>query len=309
MKTLFKTLIISLFLILECSAQGTWTMKTDKSTYSYGDSMNVSVTFTNNTADTISLAGNSCMTDISFNNIYFQRPCSNVLGMYHYAPGVSETWTWVLIPSQLGIPAQDGKQVIYAYYSERFVKDSIIITAPKYYGGRLDVVYKLTIPHDEIQKIRDSLKAEVNYSDTLKSINSVQELWQIKNYSVDSLADIYSKDSLFISFQVERDAYPTLTVTSIKQTTEAPKEYTLSQNYPNPFNPTTTISYSIPKASFVTIKIYDALGKEITTLVNAEKPTGSYEVEFDGSKLASGIYYYRMQASSFADSKKFILLK
>ena len=88
-----------------------------------------------------------------------------------------------------------------------------------------------------------------------------------------------------------------------------PSDYYLSQNYPNPFNPSTKISYSIPHTSFVSLKIYDILGREIRTLVNEEKSPGNYEVEFYGSNLSSGIYFYRIQAGGFNETKKFILLK
>ena len=87
------------------------------------------------------------------------------------------------------------------------------------------------------------------------------------------------------------------------------KTFSLSQNYPNPFNPTTTIQYSIPRQSFVTIKIYDILGKEITTLVNERKSAGNHSVNFNASDLPSGVYFYRMQAGSFVSTKKFVLLK
>jgi len=83
----------------------------------------------------------------------------------------------------------------------------------------------------------------------------------------------------------------------------------LTQNYPNPFNPSTKIKYQIPELSFVTIKVYDVLGKEVTTLINEEKPAGSYEVEFDASRLPSGVYFYRLQAGSFIETKKMILLR
>jgi hypothetical protein len=102
-----------------------------------------------------------------------------------------------------------------------------------------------------------------------------------------------------------------------------PKEYSLEQNYPNPFNPNTTIKYQIPELSFVTLKVYDVLGSEITTLVNEEKPVGSYEVEFDATTLPSGIYFYRLQVyapgragspstssgQSFVETKKMVLLR
>jgi hypothetical protein len=83
----------------------------------------------------------------------------------------------------------------------------------------------------------------------------------------------------------------------------------LAQNYPNPFNPSTTIKYSIPKQSNVTIKVFDVLGREVTTLVNKEQSQGNYEVDFDGTKLSSGIYFYRLQAGDFVETKKMILIK
>jgi len=85
--------------------------------------------------------------------------------------------------------------------------------------------------------------------------------------------------------------------------------YALEQNYPNPFNPTTTIKYQIPEQSFFTLKVYDVLGNEIACLVNEKKSVGSYEVKFDATELPSGIYFYRMQAGNYADTKKMVLLK
>ncbi len=88
-----------------------------------------------------------------------------------------------------------------------------------------------------------------------------------------------------------------------------PTTYELSQNYPNPFNPSTTISYAIPKAGFVSLKVYDILGKEVAVLVNGEKEVGKYTVLFDGSKLASGVYIYELRANDFVSVKKLMLVK
>ena len=98
--------------------------------------------------------------------------------------------------------------------------------------------------------------------------------------------------------------------------------YDLSNNYPNPFNPTTKIKYTIStppissplskgrtKEGFVTLKVYDILGNEIATLVNEEKPAGSYEVEFNASSLPSGVYFYQLTSGDFISAKKMILLK
>ncbi len=89
----------------------------------------------------------------------------------------------------------------------------------------------------------------------------------------------------------------------------SPDNFHLAQNYPNPFNPVTTIQFSIPQRSNVTMKVYDILGNEVATLVNEEKDRGVYMVSFNASGLASGIYFYKLQAGSFVETKKMILIK
>ncbi len=85
--------------------------------------------------------------------------------------------------------------------------------------------------------------------------------------------------------------------------------FNLLQNYPNPFNPVTKIQYAIGSKQFVSLIVYDVLGSEIVTLVNEEKPTGNYNVEFDGTNLPSGIYFYQLNAGKYSEIKKMVLLK
>ncbi len=86
-------------------------------------------------------------------------------------------------------------------------------------------------------------------------------------------------------------------------------EFKLTQNYPNPFNPSTTIKYQIPELSYVTLKVYDVLGNQVATIANGEKLAGSYEASFNAKRLSSGIYFYRLQAGSFVETKKMLLIK
>lgn len=88
-----------------------------------------------------------------------------------------------------------------------------------------------------------------------------------------------------------------------------PTTYKLSQNYPNPFNPTTTIEYQLPVDGRVTLKVYDLLGQELATLVNEVQQADYYRVEFDGRSLASGVYFYRLQAGPFGAAKRLMLLR
>jgi len=140
-----------------------------------------------------------------------------------------------------------------------------------------------------------------------------------QNYSFED-NDLFTGKFLYRLKQIDNDG-------SFKYSTEieveigVPDEFALYQNYPNPFNPITKIKYSIPKiinnkspvpsvaGSIINLKVYDVLGNEIATLVNEEKPPGEYEVEFDGSGLASGVYFYQLKVGSFIQTKKMILLR
>jgi hypothetical protein len=97
--------------------------------------------------------------------------------------------------------------------------------------------------------------------------------------------------------------------TSVAVQGEVPREFVLAQNYPNPFNPSTTIRYELPHASRVSLKVYNTLGLEVATLVNETKPAGVYTAQFDAANLASGVYFYRLQAGNFVVTKKLILLR
>lgn len=99
-------------------------------------------------------------------------------------------------------------------------------------------------------------------------------------------------------------------LTAVKeQYNGVPSSYVLSQNYPNPFNPTTQINYSIPKNSFVTLKVYNVLGQEVANLFSGNLRAGSYSATFNASRLASGVYFYRLRAGGFMSVKKMVLLK
>jgi len=88
-----------------------------------------------------------------------------------------------------------------------------------------------------------------------------------------------------------------------------PKRFSLDQNFPNPFNPSTTISFKIPSRQFVTLKIFNVLGKEVATLTNEELPAGTYSRQWNASGYPSGVYFYRLQAGAYAETKRLIILR
>jgi len=128
-----------------------------------------------------------------------------------------------------------------------------------------------------------------DYSFTDKSVTSGKYFYRLKQIDSDGKYE-YSK---VVEVTIENK----------------PSNFELAQNYPNPFNPSTTIQFQIPKSSFVNLKVYDILGKEVATLVNEEKPLGTYEVTWYAEHVPSGVYFYRIQAGNFVETKKLVLLK
>ncbi|MBK7631711.1 MAG: T9SS type A sorting domain-containing protein [Ignavibacteriales bacterium] len=136
--------------------------------------------------------------------------------------------------------------------------------------------------------------------------------WNSESFPLETLTSLFFSDSNtgWITGQNSLVLKNTNSgITNIKTIDNWIDNYSLSQNYPNPFNPTTKISYSIATAGIVSLKIYDILGREVSTLVNEEKSAGRYEVNFNASQLASGVYFYQIKAGSFTQTKKLMLLK
>jgi hypothetical protein len=126
-------------------------------------------------------------------------------------------------------------------------------------------------------------------------INNQNKVWCVSNKEEPNIISFSLNDSLLSSKDMLNDHHVV--------------SYALSQNYPNPFNLSTIITYEIPSRGLVSLKIYDLLGREVETLVNEEKSPGRYEVKFDGSGLASGIYFYRITTNNFTGTKKMLLMK
>jgi photosystem II stability/assembly factor-like uncharacterized protein len=151
----------------------------------------------------------------------------------------------------------------------------------------------------------DSIHLSTNYGTTWTNFSQsvIGGIWNyISNINVNSIGKLYF--GTFTSGLFEVDI-----TTSVEQKLFSNNDFSLSQNYPNPFNPKTKIEFEIEKFGFITLKVYDILGNEITTLVEEEKLQGAFEVEFDGTGLSSGIYFYQLRAGEFIQTKKLILLK
>jgi len=135
-----------------------------------------------------------------------------------------------------------------------------------------------------------------------------------KDYSfIDNMLNLNLKLSYRLK-QIDKNGKFTYSDVVEVESNNIPTEFALYQNYPNPFNPTTTIKYSVPKivnnqSSIINLKVYDILGNEIATLVNEQKAPGNYEVQWNASGFASGVYFCRLQSEDFISVKKLLLMK
>jgi hypothetical protein len=152
------------------------------------------------------------------------------------------------------------------------------------------------ISPDTSFKVLDTLKGSgTEYTDNTVE-NGKTYTYRVKSYN-DTLESNYSNEA-------------SLDFTGITEDEEGiPTNYSLSQNYPNPFNPSTKIKFALPHTALTRLIIYDVLGREVKTLVSKELGAGYYEINFDATNLRSGVYFYRIQAGNFIQTKKLLLVK
>ena len=165
----------------------------------------------------------------------------------------------------------------------------------------------------------NNIKIQLHFTDAQLNAygmnkNNIQaKLWDDQTNSWKSVASTINTQNNTVSFSSSTVsgfvALSGSTVTAVEITESLPTEFVLNQNYPNPFNPSTTISYKLSSNGNVSLKVYDILGNEVTTLMNGFQNAGSYKISFDASRIASGVYFYKLQTSNFVQVRKMMLLK
>lgn len=175
----------------------------------------------------------------------------------------------------------------------------------------------ITLQNQFVWSYPNSLLIEICFNNSVGTTNSTVYCTNTSANTVYHNASNISGDGCVdITSGIASNTRPNLLImwypvsTAVKNTsTEIPKDFVLYQNYPNPFNPVTRISYDIPKSGYVIIKIFDLLGREISTLVNSNQGAGNYIIEFNASDLPAGLYFYKLECNGFSDTKKMILVK
>ncbi len=182
-------------------------------------------------------------------------------------------------------------------------------TKPDFSNNGLWSIYE-----DSLQAVPPSINSKLfSMIDVYGRKQLTYKGWPLYEFGPDSMQRSNTRGVSFPSpgiWPVAVTALDSATITGVvSDNTGIPSGYFLYQNYPDPFNPTTVIQYAIPKAGHITLQVYDELGREVATLVNENKEAGQYRVNFNGSNLSSGIYFYRIQAGSYSAVKKLLLLK
>ena len=159
------------------------------------------------------------------------------------------------------------------------------------------------------------------YNENNKLTETIHKTWEVSawvnfirtlfiSYGNNNLIEILGyiwDDSVWVNYI--RDLYIYIPVTTVNENLIFVNSYNLSNNYPNPFNSSTKINYSIPERSIVSLKVFDLLGREVVEIVKGEIEAGTYDINFSPPNLPSGVYFYQLQAGSFLQTKKMILLK
>ncbi len=161
----------------------------------------------------------------------------------------------------------------------------------QYTGNQMEI----RLPRNLINQTGKDISFYFHWADNIQKLNDITEFFIDGDSAPDRRFNYH-----FTTIQ---------TPTSVKETYQQPKSFSLSQNYPNPFNPTTVIKYSVPRNGYVTLKIYNLMGQLVATLVNGQLSAGSYKTDFDASKLSSGVYFYKLNVDGFMMTKKMMLLK
>jgi hypothetical protein len=159
-------------------------------------------------------------------------------------------------------------------------------------------------PGANIMVCRLSLRLPSGYIFSLSNWNF---WWRTRLYETPQTRIFHDPGGTIVEYT--NVSYYTSMLTGLETIPEIPEEFNLSQNYPNPFNASTKIKYSVPSNEFVKMVVFDITGKEITTLVNENKTAGIYEITFDASNYPSGVYYYKLTADNFTETRKMILIK
>ncbi|MGA2667734.1 MAG: Omp28-related outer membrane protein [Ignavibacteria bacterium] len=209
-------------------------------------------------------------------------------------------------------------QNLYGTYSINFVitEDNIVYPQTYYAYCGIAGLHQNFIHNWVVRNMVNGARGDTlntspwNQNQTITKIitDTIHTGWVADNCKL--IVFIYKDSTTMIASTVQQSIAQLVTQPiGINKSQETPEKYSLLQNYPNPFNPVTNIKYTLPKEGHVSLKVYDIMGNVVAVFIDSYQIAGTYNAEFDGSNLASGLYFYTLRADSYAETKKMVLLK
>jgi hypothetical protein len=237
----------------------------------------------NDIASVLALSGNTLIVGGSFTSVTGGNTSRNYLASYNTSTGTLNSWN------------PDINQIVYALA----IKGSVV-----YAAGNFTTVSGGVTTRNYLAAYDTASSTTTNWNPNANDLTRAIATTSTEIYVGGSFSTVSGIGRQSVA-GMDDPNNPVLPVEDILFL----NKFSLEQNYPNPFNPSTRIQYQVSSISQVILKVYDVLGNEVATLVNEEKPAGAYEITLNASQLSSGIYFYKLQAGSFVETKKMILMR
>ncbi len=311
MKTILLTFVLLFVFPFTVFSQLILKVQTDKNSYAYGEKIEISATVENPTDTIITFETGGtigCQIDFIFDdefNLRNWRICTADLIIIEIQPHSKRIYKWILDPVKYGLPNFDGTHKIIAQFEN--LKDSILIEAPEFNGGQLDVYFN-NYNRISVDSIRENLNAEV--LNIVEYPNATSEIWQLLDVNFDSVYTSLKNDTIFQGVNYNRLTFidSVEIVTSVEDAII--KDYEISEIYPNPFNPESSFNILLTESQNIKIDLMNLTGEKIKQIYSGNLKAGEkYNFKITGTNLSSGIYFITISGEKFFESKKAILLK
>lgn len=276
-------------------------LATDKSSYGYGEPIVAVLKLSNPTSEVIQFQY-SCVPRFSIDSFSTPFWCLAAEINNYFSPGSWRTYTYILNPAELGVPSYSGEHTLVASFHT--FEDQTVIDAPMYLGGQISIEFVTGTTQDIIDTIRNSLTGVVKNSRVRPNGNTL-ETWEISGITIDeaiaqyhghvNVANIDYASVGFDYIQVAREGPG-----------EMPSSFVLEELYPNPFRVNTTIRFTLPNPSPVTIELYGLQGKRVTMIAHGYRAAGEH---VDASDLSPGVYFLRMTAGVLSQTRKMVVVE
>jgi hypothetical protein len=250
----------------------------------------------------------SLISDSTFSVLDFFQSLEQWYKVYRFGQSIGDEYTILQIDTTITIGTETVPlrlEYLGERYSDETISTPIDSFECKKFARKIGVSYLIYLPPPLPPLVIPILFLE-------DFVWIAEDYWIVKGMipSTDVDLQIIGIDPFYIPGLVTKlDTIVFDTTSSVTENHFNPGDFLLSQNYPNPFNPSTRIKFTISNSGFVNLKIYDILGKEVATLVNEEKPAGTYIVEWNATGLPSGVYFYKLKTENLIETKKMILLR